>query len=153
MTDFIIRFLICLLSAVLLLSLAPVLPVCATNDEIYHFDKMEKNISYLDLSEEFAGYNGSFVLYDDSLENWQIYNINTASKRTQPDSTYKIYSLARMHFKTILKKYNTGTNRSEAVLSGKTLAYGNNYTGGSKSLPQTVDKGRDVPDIPTLLSK
>ena len=50
-----------------------------------------KNISLLDISETFGTYDGSFVLYDNNLDSWKIYDLEEATKRIPPESTYKIY--------------------------------------------------------------
>lgn len=39
----------------------------------------------------FDGYKGSFVLYDLQKDNWNIYDIEQATIRISPNSTYKIY--------------------------------------------------------------
>ena len=57
----------------------------------YFFNGKNKNISYIDLSTDFSEYDGSFVLYDAAADSWQIYNMNNASARIAPASTYKIY--------------------------------------------------------------
>ena len=51
----------------------------------------EKNITQLNLSSNFGDYTGSFVLYDQSADKWNIYNMEHASTRVSPNSTYKIY--------------------------------------------------------------
>ncbi len=45
----------------------------------------------LDLSAYFSGYRGSFVLYDLKNDTWKIHDLDQATLRTSPDSTYKIY--------------------------------------------------------------
>ena len=50
------------------------------------------NISLVDLSAYFEGYAGSFVLYDLKNDIWNIYDMEHATARVSPDSTYKIYS-------------------------------------------------------------
>lgn len=80
-----------ILTSSLLLGLAPILSTYASETEIYSFDESNKNISYLDLSSEFAGYEGCFVLYDTNADKWSIYNKNAALERISPTSTYKIY--------------------------------------------------------------
>lgn len=81
-----------ILIAAILLGLAPILSTHAVEQEHYQMPKQEKNISYIDLSEWFADYHGSFVLYDTSNHSWQIYNKENATLRTAPNSTYKIYN-------------------------------------------------------------
>ncbi len=45
----------------------------------------------IDLSAYFNGYEGSFVLYDLKNDTWSIYDMDHATLRTAPNSTYKIY--------------------------------------------------------------
>ena len=52
---------------------------------------ISRNISLLDISETFGTYDGSFVLYDNNLDSWKIYDLEEATKRIPPESTYKIY--------------------------------------------------------------
>ena len=63
----------------------------AANDQ-YPWDTSGKNISVLDLSDCFGQYDGSFVLYDQNNDHWSLYNMDMATARTAPDSTYKIYN-------------------------------------------------------------
>ncbi|MDD3340514.1 MAG: BlaR1 family beta-lactam sensor/signal transducer [Lachnospiraceae bacterium] len=72
-------------------SLAPVLSTYAAEQERDHFQSSAENVSSLDLSSYFQDYNGSFVLYEDAGDTWNIYNEDSASTRVAPDSTYKIY--------------------------------------------------------------
>lgn len=76
----------------LLLNLTPALSTYASDDSHYQWKSSANNISYIDLSTYFGKYEGSFVLYD--LENncWDIYNIDQATQRVAPNSTYKIYT-------------------------------------------------------------
>ena len=67
------------------------LTVYASDQTGYHFDTTEKNITQLNLSSNFGDYTGSFVLYDRSADRWNIYNMDHASTRVSPNSTYKIY--------------------------------------------------------------
>lgn len=62
----------------------------ASSDDVYLF--VEKNALYEDLSSYFHGYNGSFVLYDATKDQYQIYNREMSEQRVSPNSTYKIYS-------------------------------------------------------------
>ncbi|GIN84419.1 BlaR1 family beta-lactam sensor/signal transducer [Heyndrickxia sporothermodurans] len=62
----------------------------ASSDDVYHF--VEKNALYEDFSSYFHGYNGSFVLYDATKDQYQIYNREMSEQRVSPNSTYKIYS-------------------------------------------------------------
>lgn len=77
--------------AMIFLSSAPMLSTYAADKELYQWDTSKENISIIELSEYFNGYEGSFVLYDLKSDKWDIYNIDYASSRTAPNSTYKIY--------------------------------------------------------------
>lgn len=77
---------------VLLLNLAPALSTYALETNHYSWDISDKNISYIDVSNYFGDYEGSFVLYDLKKDSWSIYNIENATVQVSPDSTYKIYS-------------------------------------------------------------
>lgn len=77
--------------AMALLSSAPMLSTYAADKEFYQWDSSAENISALELSEYFKGYEGSFVLYDLRNDTWDIYHMDHASLRSAPDSTYKIY--------------------------------------------------------------
>lgn len=79
------------LIASFLFGLAPILSTYAAEQEYYIFHKDGRNITYLDLTSEFAGFYGSFVLYDEDADTWKIYNKDAALKRVSPNSTYKIY--------------------------------------------------------------
>lgn len=80
-----------LMSLILLFSLAPSLAAYAGNEDHSSFDEKENKITYLDLSDTFNDYEGSFVLYDTGTDEWQIYNQDMADLRVSPNSTYKIY--------------------------------------------------------------
>ena len=80
-----------LLTAVLLLGLAPFISTYASDESYYHWDSSSENISYVDLSAYFEEYEGSFVLYDLKNDAWSIHDKEHATLRVAPDSTYKIY--------------------------------------------------------------
>ncbi len=80
-----------LMIAVILLGAAPILSVNASMGSDYQWETSHKNISLMDLSSHFEGYEGSFVLYDMAQDTWSIYNREHASLRVSPNSTYKIY--------------------------------------------------------------
>lgn len=82
---------ICIFTALFLCFTAPVLSVFGTSSDYYNFQESSDKISLLDLSHEFKGYEGSFVLYDEKNDIWNIYNKENAVKRIPPNSTYKIY--------------------------------------------------------------
>lgn len=77
--------------AMTLLSSAPILSTYAADKDLYEWDTSAENIFTVDLSEYFNGYEGSFVLYDLNNDTWIIHNMEHASLRTSPNSTYKIY--------------------------------------------------------------
>ncbi|MBO5209379.1 MAG: BlaR1 family beta-lactam sensor/signal transducer [Lachnospiraceae bacterium] len=79
------------LTAVLLLGFAPFISTYAANESYYQWDSASKNISYVDLSTYFGEYEGSFVLYDLKNDLWSIHDMEHATLRVAPDSTYKIY--------------------------------------------------------------
>ena len=80
-----------LLVSAVFIGCAPILSIGASTQDVYHFHDTDKNISLLDVSAIFGSYDGSFVLYDNHLDSWKIYNLEEAVKRIPPDSTYKIY--------------------------------------------------------------
>ena len=57
----------------------------------HDIDGYPKSVDLLDLSAYFHGYEGSFVLYDLKNDAWSVYDMDHATLRTAPDSTYKIY--------------------------------------------------------------
>lgn len=77
--------------SIIILNFAPVLSTSAITTDYYAFDKNNKSVTYLNLSSDFAQYNGSFVLYDETTANWILYNETLATTRISPNSTYKIY--------------------------------------------------------------
>ena len=80
-----------ILIAVFLSGFVPVLSIQAADQDHYYFNEKNKNISHIDLSSDFRGYEGSFVLYDTAADSWQIYDMDNATARVTPVSTYKIY--------------------------------------------------------------
>ena len=80
-----------LLTAVLLLGFAPFLSTYAAEVSHYQWKTSSENISYVDFSAYFGEYEGSFVLYDPGHDSWSIHDIDHATLRVAPDSTYKIY--------------------------------------------------------------
>ncbi|MGV3466756.1 MAG: BlaR1 family beta-lactam sensor/signal transducer, partial [Heyndrickxia sp.] len=75
---------------ILVLFFTSVTSAIASSDNAYHFK--EENVQYEDLSDYFNGFKGSFVLYDATKKQYQIYNRGMSEQRISPDSTYKIYS-------------------------------------------------------------
>lgn len=76
------------LIAVMLFCLTPILSTYAADQSYYRWNISPRKI---DLSGYFNGYEGSFVLYDLKNDAWSIYDIEHATLRTAPYSTYKIY--------------------------------------------------------------
>ena len=79
------------LTAVLLIGFAPFISTYAADGSHYQWDRSSENISYVDLSTYFGEYEGSFVLYDLEDDAWSIHNMEHATLRVAPNSTYKIY--------------------------------------------------------------
>ena len=80
------------LTAVLLLGLAPFISTYAADGSHYTWNSSSANISYVDLSSYFGEFEGSFVLYDLENDAWSIHDIDHATLRVAPNSTYKIYT-------------------------------------------------------------
>ena len=81
-----------MLTAVLLLGLAPFISTYAADGSHYKWDSSSENISYVDLSAYFGEFEGSFVLYDLGNDAWSIHDVDHATLRVAPNSTYKIYA-------------------------------------------------------------
>ena len=80
-----------ILTAVLLIGLAPFISTYAADGSRYLWNSSSENISTVDLSAYFGEYEGSFVLYDLGNDAWSIHDMEHASLRVAPNSTYKIY--------------------------------------------------------------
>lgn len=86
-----------LIIIVILSGLTPALSIYAIDNGHYQWDISSRKIYYLEDSEftgfssHFEKYEGSFVLYDLNNNSWSIYDMENATKRVSPDSTYKIY--------------------------------------------------------------
>ena len=80
-----------ILIAVLILGLTPFISTYAADESRYQWKSSSENISYVDFSKYFEKYEGSFVLYDQENDIWSIHDIEHATLRVAPDSTYKIY--------------------------------------------------------------
>lgn len=78
-------------TAILFIGITPLLTSYATSSDQYQWHTSGKDISNLNLSDYFGQYNGSFVLYNLNSDHWGLYNMDMATTRTAPDSTYKIY--------------------------------------------------------------
>ena len=76
---------------VILFGLAPMLSTYAAEQRRYQWNIPSDKVSTIDLSVWFSGYEGSFVLYDLNGDTWNVYDIEQATLRTAPNSTYKIY--------------------------------------------------------------
>jgi bla regulator protein blaR1 len=79
-----------MLVGVVVASQVPLVSVWADDNNHYDF-KSDRTVDE-DLNQYFAGYDGSFVLYDMRANQYHIYNENKSKLRASPDSTYKIYS-------------------------------------------------------------
>lgn len=69
---------------------SPLFTVSAFSDPALHLTG--SNWSPLDAASYFGSHNGTFVLYDMTSGEYQIYNKKMSEQRVSPDSTYKIYS-------------------------------------------------------------
>lgn len=76
---------------VILFGLAPMLSTYAAEQSRYQWNIPSNKVSTIDLSAWFSGYKGSFVLYDLNGDTWNVYDMEQATLRTAPNSTYKIY--------------------------------------------------------------
>lgn len=76
------------LTAVLIIGLAPFISTYAADESHYRWNSSSNNI---DLSTHFGEYEGCFVLYDLKNDAWSIHDLEHATLRLAPDSTYKIY--------------------------------------------------------------
>ena len=81
-----------LLTSVLLLGLAPFVSTYAADENHYLWNSSSKNCSKIDLTNYFGDYEGSFVLYDLKKDTWKIHDLEHATLRVSPNSTYKIYN-------------------------------------------------------------
>lgn len=79
------------LIAVILLGITPIFSTYAAEQSYYQWNISSEKIDLIDLSAYFNGYEGSFVLYDRNNDAWNIYDMDHATLRTAPNSTYKIY--------------------------------------------------------------
>lgn len=79
------------LIAVILLGITPMFSTYAAEQSYYQWNISSEKIDLMDLSAYFNGYEGSFVLYDMNNDAWNIYDMDHATLRTAPNSTYKIY--------------------------------------------------------------
>ncbi len=77
--------------SVILFGFAPILSTYAAEQSWYQWNIPSDKVSTIDLSAWFSGYEGCFVLYDLNGDTWNVYDIEQATLRTAPNSTYKIY--------------------------------------------------------------
>ena len=77
--------------SIILSGLAPMLSTYAAEQNRYQWNIPSGKVSTIDLSAWFNGYKGSFVLYDLNGDTWKVYDMEQATLRTAPNSTYKIY--------------------------------------------------------------
>lgn len=87
----ILSLLVFMIAAVLLFNCIPALTTYASDENRYDWNTASESIAYVDLSDHFNDYNGSFVLYDLENDCWTVYNKEMVTLRVSPDSTYKIY--------------------------------------------------------------
>lgn len=107
-------YLIYIFVSTVIIGCVPLLSVYASDQTVYHFDTIGKNITQLNLSSNFGNYTGSFVLYDQATDKWNIYNMDHASTRVPPNSTYKIYdALLGLESGIITPKHSTFTWNGE----------------------------------------
>ena len=97
---------ICSILGIIVLLLTPITAVVGGSDDIYHFN--EKNVVYEELSTYFDGFDGSFVLYDSSNEQYQIHSRKMSQQRVSPNSTYKIYSALFALESNVITPYSNG---------------------------------------------
>ena len=81
-----------LLTSILLLAFAPFVSTYAADENHYHWNTSSKNCSEIDFTNYFGKYEGSFVLYDLKKDTWKIHDMERATLRIAPNSTYKIYN-------------------------------------------------------------
>ena len=87
-----------MLTAVLLLGLAPFISTYAADASHYQWNSSSEKISiatnldFVNFSTYFGEYKGSFVLYNLKNDAWSIHDIDRATLRVAPNSTYKIYN-------------------------------------------------------------
>jgi len=79
-----------ILTLLLVYCLSPFLTSYASPNSSFHFKN--ENWKSINVAPYFNGTDGSFVLYDISNDQYQIYNKKLSEQRISPDSTFKIYS-------------------------------------------------------------
>lgn len=104
---------ICSILGIIVLLLTPITAVVGGSDDIYHFN--EKNVVYEELSTYFDGFDGSFVLYDSSNEQYQIHSRKMSQQRVSPDSTYKIYSALFALESNVITPHSNGKDWNDVI--------------------------------------
>ena len=74
-----------------IISFTPFISSYAAINEQYNWNYSSENITQTDLSSYFKNYEGSFVLFNSNRDSWTVYDMEHATHRISPDSTYKIY--------------------------------------------------------------
>ena len=74
-----------------IISFTPFISSYAAINNQYNWNYSSENITQTDLSSYFKNYEGSFVLFDFNRDSWIVYDMEHATHRISPDSTYKIY--------------------------------------------------------------
>lgn len=81
-----------LLISFFLCGVAPFVSTYAADEVYYQWNTASKNCYKIDLTSYFGEYKGCFVLYDLKNDTWNIHNMEQATSRVAPNSTYKIYN-------------------------------------------------------------
>ena len=74
-----------------IISFTPFISSYAAINDQYNWNYSSENITQTDLSSYFKNYEGSFVLFNSNRDSWTVYDMEHATHRISPDSTYKIY--------------------------------------------------------------
>ena len=74
-----------------IISFTPFISSYAAINNQYNWNYSSENITQTDLSSYFKNYEGSFVLFNSNRDSWTVYDMEHATHRISPDSTYKIY--------------------------------------------------------------
>ncbi|QQK78316.1 BlaR1 family beta-lactam sensor/signal transducer [Salicibibacter cibarius] len=80
----------CIFLSIVITIQVPVTAVTAEPNDYYDFD--DDQPVYEDFSDDFGGYDGSFVLYSMQNEQYHIHNEEKGTLRMSPNSTYKPFS-------------------------------------------------------------
>ena len=85
-----------------IISFTPFISSYAAINDQYNWNYSSENITQTDLSSYFKNYEGSFVLFNSNRDSWTVYDMEHATHRISPDSTYKIYDAlwGLLHHKT-----------------------------------------------------